>query len=163
MKKICSVCKIKKDYEEFVQDKRTSTGRYSACRKCCYKKYRSNNPEGLKAYYSTFEGRISLLYYLVRIRTKKFISKGRTGFKPITYTRKEFSMYLLKNTKYKEVFENWKNKGMKFRDVPTIDRIDNSKDYQLKNIQCLSFIENRLKQNNDCGYITKLSPNELLK
>ena len=51
MKKQCSKCKKKKEYSEFLKDKRTKSGLYSACKRCHYpqvKAWRKNNPDRAK-------------------------------------------------------------------------------------------------------------------
>jgi hypothetical protein len=63
--KICSVCKIKKDLNDFYKDKRMALGRTSECKSChCSQvmKYKNNNREYVQAYQqmyvaNTFEER----------------------------------------------------------------------------------------------------------
>lgn len=158
MKKICNICKEEKDYTEFSIDKRTSTGRYSPCKKCFYNKYKKPYSSDeyytgtTRSYYLTIGGRIKYLFDKMKYRSKKHNENGRIGFEVISYSKDDFEKHLLKNTNYKKVYEKWIENGMKYKDTPTIDRIDNLKGYQLENVQCLSFADNRMKQIKDLGH-----------
>ena len=51
MKKQCSKCKKEKEYSEFIRDKRTKSGLYSACKSCHYKhikEWRLINPDKVR-------------------------------------------------------------------------------------------------------------------
>jgi hypothetical protein len=54
MKKVCKNCKLEKDYQDFYQDKRTSTGRYSICRKCHEVVYMKGWRDKNKDYYRNY-------------------------------------------------------------------------------------------------------------
>jgi hypothetical protein len=51
----------------------------------------------------------------------------------------------LKNKKFKKLFKEWEERGYKYYDKPSIDRIDAYKGYTKENIQILSWKENRIK------------------
>ena len=70
-------------------------------------------------------------------------SKDRNHPRP-QYTYEEFKAWLLKQEKYKDLYEDYKNSGYDKDKVPSVDRIDPSKPYSFDNIRLMTFRENYL-------------------
>lgn len=81
------------------------------------------------------------LYNAILNRVGKKSYKDRT----INFSFEQFNEWISKNDRYKKVFKEWKESNGDTHLSPSIDRIDNSKDYTLKNIQVLTRHENLLK------------------
>lgn len=64
-------------------------------------------------------------------------------------TQEEFFALLSKSSEYNKVYGEWKKSGFQARLAPSIDRIDNEKNYSADNIQVLTRYENLLKGDGD--------------
>jgi hypothetical protein len=83
-------------------------------------------------------------------KTKKGIltnsySKQKTR-KNVTYTLKELHLKFLNDNRFNRLFNEWVKSNYNKEFKPTIDRINCKLDYNLDNIQCLTWSENRYKQ-----------------
>jgi hypothetical protein len=85
------------------------------------------------------------MYNGIQWRNQKHIANKRKGFKPINFSLAQFQKFLLEKTNFIELHNAWIKTGMKMNDSPTIDRIDSTKSYYLKNMQCVTFRENNAK------------------
>lgn len=65
---------------------------------------------------------------------------------PITFTLKEFHKRFLSDPKYLRLYSEWVNGGYKKILRPSLDRINNKKDYTFENTQMLTWGDNRFKQ-----------------
>lgn len=108
-----------------------------------YKKYRDKSK-------LTIKGKTRLIY-----NNQKKTSKRRNHHQP-KYTLKELREWLINEPNFLEIYNNWINNGRKTKEMPTVDRIDNTKGYFFGNIQVLTFEENIAKEhyNNECEKFT---------
>lgn len=61
----------------------------------------------------------------------------------------EFFALLSNSSEYGKIYKDWKKSGFQPRLAPSIDRIDNEKNYTADNIQVLTRYENLLKGDGD--------------
>lgn len=66
--------------------------------------------------------------------------------KKTEYSLRELQDSFIKNKRFERLFKEWQKSGYKKEMKPTVDRIDCLKGYTLKNIQVLTWAENRYKQ-----------------
>lgn len=133
--KECNKCLVEKDLSEFGKRKDGADGREAVCKLCVQKRK--------KAYRETPKG------LLVNIaKSQKHNSKER-GFKPVAYTSSELCERFLNDSRYIELFNDWKESGFKNGLSPSIDRIDDYRGYSLDNIQLMTWDENRAKSHID--------------
>jgi hypothetical protein len=63
----------------------------------------------------------------------------------LLFSFEDFLLFLKGNTHYKKHFYRWKKSGWLKKFSPSVDRIDNKKDYTIDNIQIISMSENAKK------------------
>lgn len=73
------------------------------------------------------------------------VTRSRKKTRKVSFTLQQFSEFLSKNKKFKVLYREWVESGFNRRLTPSIDRIDNTKGYELKNIQIMTTYENLLK------------------
>ena len=81
------------------------------------------------------------LYNAILNRLGKKSYKDRT----INFSFEQFNKWISKNARYNRIFKEWKAANEDNLLSPSIDRIDNNKNYTLSNIQVLTRYENLLK------------------
>jgi len=97
----------------------------------------------VRAWSRSFFGRKSIMYHSIRNRLKKNpVYKNRT----LGFSREDFLKFLESNNDYARIYAEWVENGFDMRFTPTVDRIDNTKGYELDNIQVISFSENVKKR-----------------
>ena len=67
-------------------------------------------------------------------------------FHIMEFTRKEFIDKFLNDKKFNRLFYEWEKSNYKKQLVPSLDRIDNKKNYSFDNIHFMTWSENRFKQ-----------------
>ena len=126
--KHCPICKKEKLLKEFNRDTKNKDGLHTYCREC--------DKDRKKAYYRTKEG---LLNKLVSNQIK---SSARRGLPKPTYSKEEFKDWLFNNKDFDKLFKQWEKENYDVNFTPSIDRIDDYKPYDLKNIQLMTWKEN---------------------
>jgi len=129
--KICTKCKINKEFTEFKKEKNGKYGLRSQCISCVNTKTAN--------FRKTKQGVITVLYAHQIDKSKK------RGHKPPTHTNKELSDWLLHDWLFDLLFNNWVNSGYLTNMKPSIDRLDDTKGYSLDNIQLMTWAENKEK------------------
>jgi len=64
----------------------------------------------------------------------------------ITFSLGEFHKRFLEDKKFNRLYSEWGKKGYQIQLRPSLDRINNKKDYTVENTQMLTWAENRYKQ-----------------
>lgn len=75
-------------------------------------------------------------------------SKTR-GHLPPNYTKTELATWILSQSNFEELYNNWIDSNYSTDYRPFVDRLDNSKGYSFDNIQLVTFLENKLNANRD--------------
>ena len=127
MKRYCSCCDTTKDLLEFPKSKNKYLGFGHTCKACSKIVIDRCN--------KTEKSVIRAIYNSQR-RNSKIRHNSEIG-----YTREVLECWLYKNG-FKEIYDNWKKKGYKKFDKPSVDRIDDYKTYTIDNIQLVTFKEN---------------------
>lgn len=66
--------------------------------------------------------------------------------KEVSYSLKELHDKFLYDKRFDRLFNEWVKSGYNKQFIPTIDRINCKKGYDLNNIHCMTWAENRYKQ-----------------
>jgi hypothetical protein len=81
------------------------------------------------------------LEYMIKKRYRSMIKRSKQrGWKICSF--KDFKEFALKSEEFKRLREAWISSGLDQKLVPSVDRIDNEKGYELENIQFLTMVEN---------------------
>lgn len=138
----CIVCKEYKDRKDFGRDKRRIDFLKSYCKDC--------EKEKVLSYQHGKNGIVTVIYSAQKNRNKKVKTKTIL----VKYTKQELKEWLFSQKLFHELFNNWKNSNFESKLKPSVDRIDQNKHYELKNIQLMTWGENKNK-----GYIEHLGAN----
>ena len=96
-----------------------------------------------KRYRHSITGKINQIYYNQRGSSK------RRNHKMPTYTKDEFEKWLLEETIFMELFKLWELSDYSRFTAPSVDRIDDTVGYTMKNIQVMTWQENKDKAHRD--------------
>lgn len=99
----------------------------------------SPRARALDRYRKTKRGVLTNIYQHQKERSKKW------GFPPPSYTLEELHDAFLDCVAFDATFNAWRDNGYQFYDKPSLDRIDPLKPYLLRNLQVLTWRENRRK------------------
>jgi len=127
--KKCTKCGEIKPKTEFYTRKNRPSGVRPSCKKCEI----SNRID----YQRSLVGLVSRIYSNQR-RNCRY-----RGYENPIYTKKELLEFLLSSSKYLELHSDWVNSGYKIGLSPSVDGIDDYKTYSIKNIQVVTWKENR--------------------
>jgi len=142
--KQCTKCKITKNLSEFSKDKSRSDGYFPHCKAC------------MAAYKRSKEGVISTIYSGQRSRSKL------RGHRPPEYTKQELQDWLFSQTLFHELYDEWVQSGYKKRLKPSVDRKYDDVHYCMRNIQLMTWGENRDKSAKDISRgILRVAPSVL--
>ncbi len=83
-------------------------------------------------------------------RNQKMTSKRR-GMEQPSYTQQELTTWVKNQPHFMDIYTNWINSDCKRTMVPSIDRINSQRGYDIDNIQLMTFRENLLKGNEVTG------------
>jgi len=133
--KICTKCNIPKDLSEYSKDSSKINGLRSACKPCVSIQY--------EKYLKTKNGLISRI-----CSNQKGNSKTR-GHNPPSYTKQELKDWLFNQELFHVLYEKWVESGYQKDLKPSVDRKDDYKGYSFGNIQLVTWMENKGKQNED--------------
>ena len=143
MVKTCNRCNTEKGLDYFSVSQRNKDGYSCICKSCV--------AERNKEYWRTPKGRISQIF-----ATQVTNSKQRKHPSP-KYTRKTLTDWAYQNGLC-VLHRQWKDSGYLKEYVPSVDRIDPTKEYSLDNIRLVTWKENNEKAYEDrktCRHITK--------
>ena len=131
MEKICTKCHSLKLLTKFCKHSGFKDGINSICKTC--------SGEYSKQYYRTKDGLIKKIYL-----SQKNSSKLRKEI-PLNYSIIELSYWLLRQSLFHKLYENWKLSNYSSDLRPSCDRKDDYKPYSICNIQLMTWRENRAK------------------
>lgn len=131
---ICIKCKEIKFENEFHKEKQNKNGLSSICKKCKYE--RNLN------YDRTIKGVINKIW-----QKQLFNSNKRKHPKP-NYTKKELEEWILNQSNFEKLYNDWVNSGYDKWLKPSVDRLDDTIGYNFNNIQLITWKENDLKFKN---------------
>lgn len=122
--KICTKCLLQKDENKFRFHR-------NKCRVC--------ELLAVNEYHRTRVGLSVKMYKNQKVNSKK------RGHKPPTYTRVEFTDWLLNNEDFHILYLEWVLSDYKKELTPSVDRLDDYKSYSFDNIRLVTWHENNLK------------------
>jgi len=82
---------------------------------------------------------------ITNIYSNQLMSSRQRGHSLPNYTLIEFREWVFKNKKFHIMFDNWEKSGYLKNLVPSCDRTDNSKGYDLDRLQIMTWREHNLK------------------
>ena len=143
--KQCFKCLEIKPLSDFYQHKQMGDGYLNKCKECTKKDTNANEKcfsHSFESYDKTEKGVIRVIY-----KTQKANSKRRKMPMP-SYTKQELSIWLYKNG-FKKVYDNWVKNNYHKELKPSIDRLDDFKPYDFKNIRLVTWSQNKQHQRED--------------
>jgi len=161
MKKKCFKCNLEKSLLEFYRHPDMPDGTVNKCKECNRKDVRDNYADKLeeKQAYDKYRHRYSITrffnhkYSMIKTRCTHIHKTGKiyksTYGKPFL-DKDEWIRWCYKEDNYKQfmkIYNNWVQANFERKLTPSIDRIDNSKGYNTKNLQWLTQSENCIKGN----------------
>ena len=129
--KMCSRCNQRKSLDFFYQDKRTSTGTYSACKECC------NVARTTKSGLFSKEKLLMVRWIGIKNRYRLPLYKEVQ----VLISQKEF-FEKFDNSSLDTLFRAWEASGRDTRFIPSIDRIDPNGHYEASNMRWVTRSEN---------------------
>lgn len=100
----------------------------------------------MNEYYQTFTGRLVRTYGHMQKRTKKGdCNHPELYLGKYLLPRERFYQWARRSSRYKKLFNTWKNAGFPLLLTPTIDRKNSNRGYHVDNIQWLTFKDNCAK------------------
>ncbi len=76
-------------------------------------------------------------------------SSRKRGMAMPSYSKKEFTLWLYSQPLFFKLFDEWRLSNYNRMEVPSVDRLDDSKPYTMSNIQLMTFRENNKKSHED--------------
>jgi len=122
---ICNKCNIEKNEKDFYKGR-------NDCKKC-------NNLIN-KNYFKTKKGLISSIY-----KNQKTNSKLRNYEEP-KYTKLELENWLYSQNNFETLYNNWIKSNYNKKLRPSVDRLNDYKEYSFDNIQLITWEENNKKE-----------------
>lgn len=123
--KICTQCKIALSTSAFNKAKKGKFGVEAVCREC------------KKANTRTVVGLVADIY-----NQQKKNSKTR-GYSLPTYSKKWLQSWMVSQENFNTLYENWKISDYHSKLRPSVDRLDDYESYTEKNIQLVTWEENK--------------------
>lgn len=133
MEKMCTKCKQVKKLCDFHKANDRAGKYYSNCKKCKLNRQRSLNSHFRSAFKNIEK----------RLRRQNSYKNRK-----LTFNWQEFQVF--KND-YKKLHAQWAKNNYKRNLTPSVDRIDNNKDYTMDNIQIITVHDNIKKDLNNKG------------
>ena len=133
--KVCTKCGLTKLKSEFNKQKSSKDGLAYYCKEC-RKKEKSD-------YYKTIDGLITRIY-----GSQKYSSKDR-GHVPPNYSKEKLKDWILAQTNFESLFNNWVSSGYLKDLVPSCDRKDDYQGYSLDRLTLTSWGEHNKKSWSD--------------
>ena len=132
MKK-CPICLETKDLSKYGVRKERGNAPKSLCREC--------ETKAVAKYQRTKKGVIGTIY------NRQTRSSKSRGHRPPEYTKKEFKEWIVSQTLFHELYDEWKQSGYLKRLKPSVDRKCDDIHYCMNNIQLMTWEENNAKLN----------------
>ena len=129
--KVCRKCGIEKSFSEFHKHCSEPDGFRGRCRMC------SN--EITADIRKTKHGLITNIY-----STQRRNSKDRPYGLP-DYTNEELHVWMLSQSNFEELYNNWVESGYQKMLVPSCDRLDDYQGYALDNLRLVTWEENQYR------------------
>ncbi len=153
--KVCKFCNRKLPNINFNKLLSAKDGLQPLCRECdnyrCKKHYEINRERIIKNKIKynykksrTKEGFVSNLYWYIKNRIK---TKPSYKDRKLQFSREWFVKFALNDIYFNKLYSDWISSGRIYRLTPSVDRINNSKDYSKDNIQFLTVSDNSRKNN----------------
>jgi len=134
MKK-CNKCKEVKAVSNFYNKSNSKDGYDHECKDCV-------NIRSMK-YSRTINGLVSKMY-----ANQKYRSKTKFNLE-LKYTKEEFRNWLLSNTYFYKLYNNWIKSNYNKDSTPSVDRDNNYKPYTLNNMSLMTWYDNNKKGHDD--------------
>ena len=131
----CSKCKKLKENSKFSKGGLSKDGFVRMCKTCLSEK-------SLK-YRRSFNGLITEIY------SGQKVSSPKRGLGKVGYLKEELKVYCSESLEFMTMFEKWKESNYFIDLRPTIDRVDNFKGYNFKNIQPMTYRDNINREHQD--------------
>ncbi|MEK6880476.1 MAG: hypothetical protein AABY22_12745 [Nanoarchaeota archaeon] len=106
--------------------------------------------ENTRQFRKTPKGVLTNIYQHQKARSKRY------GYE-LDYSLKELHKMFLQSNKFLRIWRKWKQNGYKYYDKPSIDRKDANVGYTKKNVQMMTWRQNRVKGNKEVS-LKKLKP-----
>lgn len=132
--KTCIECNNTKSLDQFPIHSARTGNRRNQCN-TCWKTKRD-------ALSKTFVRRAKILFNCMKYRLK---TDSAYRSRRCSFSQDAFLSWILQDEQYHGVYTAWVMSDFKYQMTPTIDRIDNSGNYTLNNIQILPMFLNNLK------------------
>lgn len=133
--KTCAHCHQVKSASAFSPNKRMKCGLASWCKACssrCFASYVRENPIGF----------LNQLYRKMKIRVDGSDPSQKKMYRGLPICTKDEFLEWARETNFLELFAAWHKSGMQRRLVPSINRINNRKGYEIGNMEFLSLSDN---------------------
>lgn len=158
MKKECFKCNKKLNIENFYKHSQMPDGHVNKCKECNKKDIRENYKKNIekKQEHDQYRNR----YSIQRIFSRKYSKMKSKSIKPQTggrvykimgqeiLSKEDWYKWCYEEKNYKKfmkIYNNWVQSGFNQKLVPSIDRINNDKTYEVGNLQWLTLSENIIK------------------
>lgn len=142
--KKCPICLEVRDENFFCKDKRRRDGLCTLCKSCYSKKYPYTPKDYKRKYTETLDSCLKKIWFRMVSRCKHKPEMVKRNIK-VLFSKDEFISFVKNKTNYEDIYNNWVKNNYYIRFAPTIDRIDNSGNYEFSNIQILTQSENSKK------------------
>lgn len=136
-------------YRDPKSGRKTSANRCLRCMRLKQRKYRENkNNAATKKYEKTHKGFLMRLYRNMKSRVTG-VQKLKLHLYEGLYLlpKEDFYEWAINNRSFKALFTKYKNSGYQRRFAPSVDRIDSTKGYFLKNMEFVTMAENSRRGN----------------
>ena len=133
--KICFTCKRNLDESFYGKNKRSKDGLSYNCNDCRSKKVLNH--------------RRTKFGLIARIYQHQKQSSLKRKMKMPTYTKEWLESWLMAQPKFHQLYDEWKASAFKRELRPSADRKNNSISYEKSNIQLMTWIQNKEKQDKE--------------
>lgn len=134
MFKKCIYCN-ESDSNNFYKKKDAKDGLQPFCISCSKRKFKENK--------RTKEGLVGRMYSGQKSNYKS------KGYIPVSYTKQELYDWIILQSNFNKLYNQWVDSGFKKLLIPSVDRIDDYKGYSLENIQLMTWGDNKRKGEKD--------------
>jgi len=133
--KICTKCKVEKDFSQYGKNKKSKSGHENSCKECMKK--------NRQAYNRTKIGLMSDIF------TNQVSSSIQRGHCEPKYCREWLYEWAISQENFNTLFDDWANSGYSKNKRPSVDRKNDLIGYTKNNIQLITWIQNKQKNENE--------------